>query len=269
MSGLLERIARRRRALSGDRHAAPTWESTDLRQANLNPSERYEPVLYDTVGHTAAEPVPGPDSNGDGHAAAVDYEPELVHVAVPEASVPEPEAEPPAATAPEPEPAAEPPPLPPPAPAPPPPAPEARVPPAPEARVPPPLPPPAAHAPPPPEDEPPPAEPPPGLRQRSELRRRTRYLRQLRELQLRDLGGFLLELHRFGRERPDLLRAKLELASRTDDELRALDRMLQRRAEAHELREAGIGGACPSCGTVHGSLDNFCASCGEQLNNSR
>ncbi len=36
-----------------------------------------------------------------------------------------------------------------------------------------------------------------------------------------------------------------------------------------ELREAGIGGACPECGAVYGSADRFCASCGEPLRAER
>ena len=97
------------------------------------------------------------------------------------------------------------------------------------------------------------------------VRRRARYLRQLREVQLRDLGGFILELYRFGHQRPDLVRLKVELAARTDAELRALEAMLDRREPRRELREAGIGGACDHCGAVHGSLDNFCAACGQAL----
>src|SRR5437870_1747070 len=54
-----------------------------------------------------------------------------------------------------------------------------------------------------------PAPPAPTFLQRGRIRRRARYLRRLREVQLRDLGGFLVELHRFGRERPELVRSKL------------------------------------------------------------
>lgn len=102
-------------------------------------------------------------------------------------------------------------------------------------------------------------------RERAKLRRRVRYLRKLRELQLRDLGGFALEQHRLGRERPDLMRAKLDGASETDRELRALERALAERRALRELREPGVGGACGSCGTVHGSSDRYCSWCGRQL----
>jgi glutathione S-transferase len=105
----------------------------------------------------------------------------------------------------------------------------------------------------------------PGLRQRSRIRRRARYLRRLRELQLRDIGGFVVELHRFGRERPDLLNAKVEAAAETDRELRELEQVLGDDQPVAELREPGIGGACPACGTVHGSSDRYCSWCGREL----
>jgi hypothetical protein len=104
-----------------------------------------------------------------------------------------------------------------------------------------------------------------GSAERGEMRRRVRYLRGLREVQLRDLGGFVLELHRFGRDRPDLVAAKLRAAAGTDDELRSLELALDGHASVRELREAGIGGACMECGAVHGSGDRFCASCGGPL----
>jgi hypothetical protein len=104
-----------------------------------------------------------------------------------------------------------------------------------------------------------------GLLARSRLRRRARYLRRLRELQLRDLGGFVVELHRFGRERPDLVGAKVQAAADTDRELRALEQTLGDGESAMELREPGIGGACIHCGTVHGSTDRYCSWCGRKL----
>jgi hypothetical protein len=104
-----------------------------------------------------------------------------------------------------------------------------------------------------------------GLGTRGVLRRRARYLRQLHELQLRDLGGFLLELHRFGRERPELVRQKLEAAQRTEEDLRALEEALGRRHRLREVREAGIAGTCSRCGAIHGSGERFCSSCGSEL----
>src|SRR5438270_13971511 len=99
----------------------------------------------------------------------------------------------------------------------------------------------------------------------AQMRRRVRYLRRLRELQLRDIGGFLVELHRFDRQRPDLVTEKVSAAAHTDRELRTLERALQERRPLSEIREPGIGGACAECGTVHGSADRFCAWCGSRL----
>ena len=107
--------------------------------------------------------------------------------------------------------------------------------------------------------------PPASVRERGKIRRRVRYLRRLRELQLRDLGGFALEQRRLARERPDLMTEKLEAAAETDRELRALERMLSERRPLRELREPGIGGACRACGTVHGSSDRYCSWCGHKL----
>jgi hypothetical protein len=108
-------------------------------------------------------------------------------------------------------------------------------------------------------------DPSPGFLERGRIRRRARYLRRLREVQLRDLGGFLVELQRLGRDRPDLVREKVAGALCTDGELRALERSLGTGQPLREIREAGIGGACERCGAVHGSADRFCASCGEPV----
>jgi hypothetical protein len=97
------------------------------------------------------------------------------------------------------------------------------------------------------------------------MRRRARYLRQLRELQLRDIGGFMVELHRFGRQQPELVNQKVAAAADTHRELRALEGALQTGGGLGEVRQAGVGGACPQCGTVHGSVDRFCSWCGRQL----
>lgn len=104
-----------------------------------------------------------------------------------------------------------------------------------------------------------------GLRERSRMRRRARYLRRLRELQLRDIGGFVVELRRLGRERPELVKEKVEGALETDRELRTLEQSLDEGRGPAELREPGIGGGCPDCGTVHGSDDRYCSWCGRKL----
>ena len=101
--------------------------------------------------------------------------------------------------------------------------------------------------------------------QRGRIRRRIRYLRRVRELEFRDLGGFMVELKRFGTERPELIRQKLTTAAGTDAELRALEGALGSSQPLRELHESGIGGVCGRCGAVHGTEDGFCASCGQPL----
>lgn len=117
----------------------------------------------------------------------------------------------------------------------------------------------------------PPVEPvtePASFRSRGRVRRRVRYLRRLREVQLRDLGGLVFELHRAGRERGDLVAGKLEGLTHTHAELHALEDVLGRSDEHVEIREPGIGGTCATCGALHGSADAFCASCGTELRGS-
>ncbi len=75
----------------------------------------------------------------------------------------------------------------------------------------------------------------------------------------------MVELSRFGRDRPDLIRDKVDSALRTDAELRTLERALGSEHPLRELREAGIGGICAECGAVHGTADRFCSTCGEPL----
>jgi hypothetical protein len=110
---------------------------------------------------------------------------------------------------------------------------------------------------------------PPSFLERGRIRRRARYLRRLREVQLRDLGGFLVELRRFAAERPEVVQEKLEEAARTDDELRRLEGALGAEHPLRELREPGLGGACAKCGAIHGSADRFCSACGHPLGPSR
>lgn len=110
----------------------------------------------------------------------------------------------------------------------------------------------------------------PGARERGALRRRLRYLRRLRELQLRDLGGLVFDVHRFGEGADDaararhgeLVRDKVADLTVVDRELRALERTLGERGGVQELREAGIGGTCEQCGALHASDARFCSSCG-------
>jgi len=114
-----------------------------------------------------------------------------------------------------------------------------------------------------------PAAPPqPTFRNRGRLRRRMRFLRRVRELGYRDLGGLVFDQHRFHRPSEDLVRAKVAALAAVDGELRALEDALRDKRDITELREPGIS-ACPRCGTLHGSDANFCPSCGLAVSGAR
>ncbi len=106
------------------------------------------------------------------------------------------------------------------------------------------------------------------FRDRGKLRRRLRFLRRARELAYRDIGGLIFDMRRFGRDRQDLLDAKLGALGAVDQELRALEGALDDRRPIHELREPGIS-SCPRCGALHDSEANFCPHCGLQLGGPR
>src|SRR3954467_15050143 len=91
----------------------------------------------------------------------------------------------------------------------------------------------------------------PSFRDRGRLRRRLRYLRRVRELGFRDLGGLVFDQHRFNRPNEELVRAKVAALAAVDGELRTLEEALNERLPITELREPGIT-ACPRCGTLHG-----------------
>jgi ribosomal protein L40E len=104
----------------------------------------------------------------------------------------------------------------------------------------------------------------PSFRDRGRLRRRLRYLRRVRELGFRDLGGLAFDLHRFRRRNDELVLGKLAALDAVDRELRAIERVLGERRDIVELREPGVG-ACPRCGALHGSDAHFCSQCGTQF----
>lgn len=106
---------------------------------------------------------------------------------------------------------------------------------------------------------------PPTTRRRGRLRRRLRHLRRVRELLMRDLGGFVFELHRMpDGDGSDVMDAKLRRLGAVDAELRELERLLADR-RALVVREPGIGGACPNCGELFGSEARFCWACGTEV----
>lgn len=106
------------------------------------------------------------------------------------------------------------------------------------------------------------------FRDRGRLRRRLRFLRRTRELAFRDIGGLIFDMRRFGRDRPDLVEAKISALAAVDQELRALERVLDDRRPIHELREPGIT-SCARCGALHSSDSNFCPNCGLQIGGPR
>jgi hypothetical protein len=106
------------------------------------------------------------------------------------------------------------------------------------------------------------------FRDRGKLRRRLRFLRRARELAFRDIGGLMFDMRRFGRERPDLVEAKIGALAAVDQELRALERILDDRRPLHELREPGIT-SCARCGALQASESNFCPHCGLQVGGPR
>jgi hypothetical protein len=112
----------------------------------------------------------------------------------------------------------------------------------------------------------------PSSTRRGRLRRRLRYLRAVRELLLRDLGGFYYEAQRSeGGVEPHrrLLDAKTARLATLDTEVRELEGRLAVPHPETVLRQPGIGGTCPECGELHASDARFCSRCGTQLTGRR
>lgn len=101
----------------------------------------------------------------------------------------------------------------------------------------------------------------PGFRERGRLRRRLRYLKQVRELGYRDLGGLVFDQHRFERGDAALVEGKVLAIEMLDREIRALEEVLQLQTPYVELFIPGVS-ACARCGTLHGSDAHFCPHCG-------
>ena len=101
----------------------------------------------------------------------------------------------------------------------------------------------------------------PGFRERGQLRRRLRFLREARELGFRDLGGLVFDQHRFQRPNEGLVQGKVAAIDAADRELRMIEDVLALRRPYEELFVAGVS-ACPRCGALHGSDARFCPQCG-------
>ena len=108
---------------------------------------------------------------------------------------------------------------------------------------------------------------------RGRLRKRVAFLRAARELLLRDLGGFVYEIHRTAgdheHEAHRQLRAtKLDRLSRVDAELHELELRLDDVRRNVVVSEPGVGGECPECGELFGSAAHYCSHCGLPLTDS-
>ena len=101
----------------------------------------------------------------------------------------------------------------------------------------------------------------PSWRDRGRLRRRLRYLREVRELGYRDLGGLVFDQHRFQRPNDGLVHGKVLAIDAVDRELRAIEQALRSGRLVTELALPGIS-ACQRCGALHGSDARFCPQCG-------
>ena len=113
-----------------------------------------------------------------------------------------------------------------------------------------------------------PADGAPSFRHRGRARRRLRYLRRIRELGFRDLGGLVFDQHRFDRRNDALVAAKVEALRAVDQELRALEQVVGDPRPITELREPGVS-VCPRCGALPGSDARFCPSCGTPQQGAR
>jgi ribosomal protein L37E len=105
---------------------------------------------------------------------------------------------------------------------------------------------------------------------RGRLRRRLEFLRSAHELLLRDLGGFIYELHRTARDAEQeghrhLRATKLARLDAVEAELHALEQRLRDPRPHVIVREPGVGGECHRCGELFGSDAHYCAHCGAPL----
>src|SRR4051794_24205954 len=91
----------------------------------------------------------------------------------------------------------------------------------------------------------------PSFRDRGRLRRRLRYLRRVRELGFRDLGGLVFDQHKFDRQNVDLVRGKVAALAAVGAELRGLREGLGGKRGITRLRGPGRT-PWPRCGALPG-----------------
>ena len=102
----------------------------------------------------------------------------------------------------------------------------------------------------------------PGFRERGRMRRRLRYLREVRELGFRDLGGLVFDQHRFERPNEALVQGKVAAIDAIDRESRALEHRARASAPTYsELFVAGVS-ACQRCGALHAQRRALLPDCG-------
>ena len=93
------------------------------------------------------------------------------------------------------------------------------------------------------------------------LRRQRRALLRLREQQIRDIGGLVLEMYRQDRFRQDLIYEQAAEIVALEERLREVDELLL----AVGNRRVAAGTRCEQCGTPLYSGARFCPSCGRPI----
>jgi len=106
---------------------------------------------------------------------------------------------------------------------------------------------------------------PTSARERGVMRRRIRRLRRVREALLMELGAVVFESERRGRPGESLARRKLDQLRVIENEVGALGVALGEGRPLVEVVNAGIAGACPTCGALYSLDAHFCANCGTGL----
>jgi hypothetical protein len=93
------------------------------------------------------------------------------------------------------------------------------------------------------------------------LRRERRNLLRLREQQIRDLGGLVLEMYRQDRFRQDLIYEQTAEIVAVEERLREVDELLL----AVSNRRSAAAPRCEQCGTPLYPGARFCPSCGHPV----